>query len=255
MRKVVFMIWLMLGLLAFGAIDMAFAQDDVNEIAYGDEIEGEITADQFELDYVFMGNEGDLVMIQMLPTSNTSQLDPKLQLKSDTGEILVENDDFIYPSAVLITSLPAEGEYTITATRFDGQDGDTEGGYTLRLTLVEPLTLGETIDTQILADSESSFVPELIVLHPEDDLNVRVSMEVAEGDIFAALVIMTPDIESYTGYTTLVNFDPNVPIYNLSLELELNSGQIYVIYTETAFASFSPDAAPLDVSFTFEEVE
>ncbi len=229
------------------------AQDAPIEITYGDAVNGDITDDEFEVNYIFSGNEDDIVMIEMLRAS--SLIDPKLQLKSAVGDVLFENDDFLYPSAVIITSLRSDGEYTITATRYNGRDGESEGNYLLRLSLVEPTEFGTTIDTQIFPsnDIDETTLPQLVVLYPENEVTVSVNMEMGEGEAFAALHLVTPDTEAFGSYASLVEFNPGVPIYNLSFDIELQDEQIYVIYATRAFASYAFDAEPLDVSITVEE--
>jgi hypothetical protein len=255
MRKAAFVALIMLVLLALGGLATAFAQEDAIAIAYGDVVDGEITNDEFEVNYVFSGTEGDIVLIEMFPEPGTYDVDPKLQLKDDDGDILFENDDFLYPSSVIVTELRDDEEYTITATRYNGEDGTSEGNYILRLSLVEPIAVGDTVDTQIFAvsDSEESAMPQFIVLYSEDDTTVNVSMAVEEGEIFASLRMSTPDPDAYGGYNTLVDFNPNVPIYNLSFEIELQDEQIYILYANLAYSSFSFDADPVDVSITVEE--
>jgi hypothetical protein len=255
MRKAAFVALIMLVLLALGGLATAFAQEEATEIAYGDVVDGEITNNEFEVNYVFSGAEGDIVLIEMFPEPGTYDVDPKLQLKDDDGDVLFENDDFLYPSSVIVAELRDDGEYTITATRYNGEDGTSEGNYVLRLTLVEPISVGDTIDTQIFAvsDSEESAMPEFVILYSEDDVTVSVNMTASEGEIFPSLRMSTPDPDAYGGYTTLVDFNPGVPIYNLSFNVELQDEQIYIIYAGLAYASFSFDADPVDVSITVEE--
>jgi hypothetical protein len=255
-KKTIFVTLMVLALLALGGLTSVFAQDeDAIQIAYGDVVDGEIDNDQFEVNYVFTGSEDDIILIEMFPEPGTYGLDPKLQLKDDDGDILFENDDFLYPASVIVTSLRDDGEFTITATRYNGEEGTSEGDYMLRLSVVEPIELGSTVDTQIFATSETeeSVLPQFLVLYSEDDINITVTMAMEEGELFASLRMATPDAEAYGGYNTLVDFNPGVPIYNLSFTVDLEDEQIYVIYATRAFASYSFDAEPLDVSITVEE--
>lgn len=255
MKKATFIASLVLALLAL-SFTSVFAQDeDAIEIAYGDVVDGEIDNDEFEVNYVFSGSEDDIVMIEMFPEPGTYGVDPKLQLKDDDGDILFENDDFLYPSSVIITSLRDDGDYTITATRYNGEEGTSEGTYLLRLSLVEPISVGDTVETQIFSetDTEESALPQFFVLFPEDDVTVSVSMEASEGEIYPSLRIATPDAEAYGGYNTLVDFNPNVAILNMSFDVTLEDETLYVIYANRAFSSYAFDVDPVDVSITLAE--
>ncbi|MFN8375857.1 MAG: hypothetical protein U0694_23665, partial [Anaerolineae bacterium] len=92
MKKAMLIALVVFAALTLGAVASVFAQDDAIEIAYGDVVDGEISNDEFEVNYVFSGSEDDLVMIEMFPEPGTYGVDPKLQLKDDDGDVLFEND-------------------------------------------------------------------------------------------------------------------------------------------------------------------
>lgn len=112
-------------------------------LSYGDEIQGELEqgdetapfrdapADPYE----FEGSEGDQVRITM----ESDPIDPYITLTDSAGEFVDENDD--HPNAEgqwgaqLNTTLPADGTYTIWASRYHGMldTGEDYGQYTLSL--------------------------------------------------------------------------------------------------------------------------
>ena len=129
----------------------ALAQDGT-DLQYGDQISGEITAAAPEVPYTFEGSAGDMITIRMQATAEG--LDSFLALVGpDGGEPLVTDDDTAGNLNSLIGpySLPADGTYTIIATRFMRLEGSSVGPFTLSLSLaqVTPLTVNETVSVEL----------------------------------------------------------------------------------------------------------
>lgn len=108
-------------------------------IEYGDTVEGEITNVKFMDVYVFKGNEGDSITVE-LKSLNTGEspnaLDPFLVLLDDQRIPLAEHDDLVAGverDARLEFTLPRTAYYALVATRFDQAKGNTSGPYTLTL--------------------------------------------------------------------------------------------------------------------------
>jgi hypothetical protein len=104
-------------------------------LAYGDSVEGELTADAFTQFYTFDGQPNDVITIRMDRASGN--LDPLIALLDPQGNEIVSDDDSGEGQNSLISGfrLPAAGRYTLVATRFDRQAGTTTGRYTLSLEL------------------------------------------------------------------------------------------------------------------------
>ena len=106
-------------------------------IAYGETVSGEITDENYEQRWAFQGAQGDVVTIAMARSGDESgALDGYLLLLGPNGETLTEVDDAnqsVMPTIAYYV-LPADGNYTIVATRFGFADGFSTGAYTLTLT-------------------------------------------------------------------------------------------------------------------------
>ncbi|HEX2622611.1 MAG TPA: PPC domain-containing protein, partial [Phototrophicaceae bacterium] len=103
-------------------------------LRYGDSVSGTITDTTSSVNYTFEGKSGDTVTIRM--RVDNGSLDPYLQLLDASGSVLIENDDDPNgnrDSAIEVFELPADGTYTIVATRFQGELGGTVGDFTLSL--------------------------------------------------------------------------------------------------------------------------
>ncbi len=118
----------------------AGACDDVDAdgvIAYGDTAGGEITDDDFTDIYCFEGLEGDEIVISA--TATDGDLDTLLLL-TDSGleEALADNDDIERgnTNSQIEFTLPTDGAFVIIVTRYNLEDGRTEGEYELTLELL-----------------------------------------------------------------------------------------------------------------------
>lgn len=106
-------------------------------IAYGDTVSGIINDDIPRLLYRFSGSAGDIVNIRM--NRDSGDLDPYLRLVDANGVTIIEDDDDeavegTRDSYINNFELPADGEYTIIATRFQEELGTLSGNFTLILT-------------------------------------------------------------------------------------------------------------------------
>ena len=92
--------------------------------------------------YQFAGQAGERVIIRMERAGGS--LDPLLVLSDRQGRELLSDDDSGSGNNALIEDyrLPANGIYTIIATRFERDAGETSGAYRIELLLPE-LTLAE----------------------------------------------------------------------------------------------------------------
>ena len=132
--------------LGFVMIAPSFAQD--NTLTYGDTVTGEITNEAYEVPYTFEGTAGDVILVEM--TMLEEGLDSYIQLKNASGEIIAFNDD----GGVGVNSvmgpfiLPADGIYTVVATRFMQAEGVSVGSFELTLSQTEitMLALDETVN-------------------------------------------------------------------------------------------------------------
>jgi thiol-disulfide isomerase/thioredoxin len=99
---------------------------------FGQQVAGEISDEEWQVNYKFEGEEGQHVTIEMNTTDD--DMDPYLVLLSPDGERVAENDDGpSHPNAFIQTTLPETGTYIIVATRWLEAEGFAFGGYTLQL--------------------------------------------------------------------------------------------------------------------------
>ena len=141
MRQINIKVWgtmflcLLLGSLGVGS---AAAQDEcpnfAETISYGDEMDGEIDDDNVFLFYCFEGERGDELVIDVETTDG--DLDPYLLLSDLTVEEFHATNDNISSrdlNSHIEFTLEADDIYIITVTRFEAEDGETEGEFSLRL--------------------------------------------------------------------------------------------------------------------------
>jgi hypothetical protein len=98
-------------------------------------LNGSISNRQSYESYAFSGQANDQVTIDMNAT--TGSLDTFLFLLDPSGNVVAFNDDRVQgdtDAEITNVLLPAQGTYTIVATRYAKRIGGTEGNYSLTLT-------------------------------------------------------------------------------------------------------------------------
>ncbi len=149
-------------------------------------VAGEITNSEFEVEYTFTGNGGDVILISM-PTLDedgySNDLDGELILLDSENNIVAstaQNYDFY---VVLATQLPADGEYLVIATRSDGRAGDTEGTFEVKLIVPEAMAMGDSATGSAGSETGSEY----FVINSEEDFIFLYSK--TEGDFYPEIEV------------------------------------------------------------------
>lgn len=127
---------------------------DTTPISSGDTVSGSLTASVPANLYSFQGEAGTSVRITLV----SDNFDPYLVLADAAGNVLDTDDDSAgsLDSRIDFT-VPADGEFVITATSFAANNGSTPatGSYTLSLTTLEIETIeyGETVQGTLTSDA------------------------------------------------------------------------------------------------------
>ncbi len=227
------MLKVLFALLIIGAtVFPALAQDTVLE--FGQAVTGEISDREFEFEYSFAGEEGQLISIQMSPADD-SELDPEVYLYSSDNELLAANDDFPFPTSLILYRLPAAGEYLIVATRNDGRSGSSSGEFSLEVSLAESTPFGTTIEATYSTDFFSGVSPTYL-LAPEADGTVTLTYTQDNSETYAGLRIaavpdwsVDPEFSFYEDVFWLGNSELSS---SGSVTLDLIGGRLYILRVE-----------------------
>lgn len=151
-RKSVFVISLLLALMLVGGV---WAQDGTPEatpetteaaateaaaprsttLSYGTPVTGAISDTEFQQAWTLGTASADRVRVRVQRT--TGNLIPDVSILDTSGTAIAQSygSDYTYAAAEIDDfTLPAAGTYTIQVTRYNAQDGETKGGYTLEVT-------------------------------------------------------------------------------------------------------------------------
>jgi hypothetical protein len=246
MRKM-FGILLVALLFSTMAVSGVFAQE---ALTFGEWVEGALSNSEYEVEYTFDGAAGDLVLIQMIQKPGTYELDPSLVLMDSGGDRVAINEDFLYSGAVIVTELPADGTYTLLATRYEGSTGSSEGDYWLRADIVEPLTAGSSVEATLDSNFETA-VPTLFVLTPDSDTTVRLGFSQELGELFAGFRLVEWGDDVLYG-TPLLDVADTARLTSASFTLELEGGKTYILIVDKSFSSFVFEETTATVNFTVE---
>lgn len=126
------------------------------QLAYGDAIVGELSDSRYRDVYVFFGEAGDEIQVDMVSQNldEINGLDPLLILLDADRIPLLEVDDIVPEverDARLEFTLPETGYYAIVATRFEQAEGTSEGRYDL--TLTGPASAGSNPTEPVIAEA------------------------------------------------------------------------------------------------------
>lgn len=143
-------------LLVFGLFSVK-AQSNV--ISYGDVVNGEITDDNYEIEYTFQGKQSDVIIARLEPIETFGDLDnPELILLRPNGRVLIDTTKaFNYGRAFLVGELPEDGEYTLIASRRDGRAGDSKGEFSLELLLPQLITEERSVSNEVSSDAGDQY--------------------------------------------------------------------------------------------------
>lgn len=148
---------LLLSVLVFG-LPVA-AQDGGNVptfIEYGAIVEGEITNQEFEVEYSFAGTAGDVIIVEMARVEGSDLENPALLILNADFEVLTSREG--YDSVAVIYELPADGQYFLLASRSDGRAGTSTGAYELTLLSPPELLAGQPLEASTSRESNEFFV-------------------------------------------------------------------------------------------------
>lgn len=166
---------------------VSFGQDDLPTLTVGEPASGTLTDRNFEVNYTFTGEAGEVIVFQAVATEEDTLLDePELIIFDNEDSILVDSGGFFsYQEVILALRLPYSGRYTVMVTRDDGRTGDSTGDYALILTRVQRLFDGETV----VATALNASPPNYYSVEP-DGQPFSVYYEFSNGE-------MDPEIEAY----------------------------------------------------------
>ncbi len=172
------------------ALLMVFAAATVEakttSIAYGDVVEGEITAKITEIEYTLTVSKGDIVMLDMRRSKDSELYSTAIIVNDEDGnEVVNTTEDTSANNTVAGFTATADGDYTVIATR--NKYSDTVGAFQLRPTAAKLLQSGDSIKGLVNNDSADVYY----ALPANTD--VKVSYQQTAGDYFLYFRIVTLD--------------------------------------------------------------
>ncbi|GEM_PF-1454468 len=176
-------------------------------IEYDEDVSGTITSEIYRYLYEFEASQGDRVDIKLKAEDGT--LDPLLFLLNANGETIAENDDDPNntgrDSFIQGFEIPADGIYTIVATRFQEELGSTTGTFDLELELgpnrpgnprpTRPapppgdadMRFGDTVEGEITDDMFE--VPFTFLANRGDLINIQINTPDEENTLDSLLIL------------------------------------------------------------------
>lgn len=156
-------------------------------LRYGDSVIDRVTADTPLVFYFMRAERGDVITIRMRRTSGN--LDPRLDLATADGVVMVANDDDPLAEGTLDAGIVnytvlETGMYLIVATRFGHEAGNTEGTFVLSLVQTDPEDLGKNPNDARLLDYGGTLDGEIT----DEQWTRYYSFDAKRGDVITATV-------------------------------------------------------------------
>lgn len=170
-------------------------------LTYGQSYDGTINNETPTVELQFRGNAGDIIGIQHQATSG--DLDPLLILIGPNGREIIRNDDDPesdgFNSYIRNFRLPVTGIYTIVATRFQQNLGNSSGNFTITLESNAPaqpdirppgdaIRYGQTVEGEIRNDKPRDVYR--FDGRAGDVINIQ--MTATSGDLDTLLILIGP---------------------------------------------------------------
>lgn len=209
---------------------MVVSAQDSESIEYDETVTGELDSQTYEQSYSFEGEEGDTIIIRMTATSEEPRLDSYLFLEDAQGNELAFDDDSAGNLNSLLGpfTLPEDGTYTVIASRFQQENGTSEGTYDLRVSMADTLEieLNESLEIELNADDMVG----IYTFVAEESAIYQLNYRLLDGDGGADLSARTPAGEYLVGFS--VDSYNNASFTVLSLE-EGEEITLFARYYET----------------------
>jgi hypothetical protein len=176
------------------ALLMAFAAATVQAqnataIAYGDVVEGEITADQTEVEYTLTVAKGDIVVLDMRRAKDSELYSTAVIVQDEDGnEVVNTTEDTSANNTVAGFTAETDGDYTVIATR--NKYSDTVGEFQLRPTAAKLLESGDSVKG--LVDNDSADVYYALPA----DTDVKIAYTQTAGDYYLYFRILLLDSQT-----------------------------------------------------------
>ncbi|MCA0458952.1 MAG: hypothetical protein LCI00_33695 [Chloroflexi bacterium] len=205
------------------------------QLVMGEFVKGNISHEEYEAWYTFTGAAGDTVLIEVIPDSLTFNLDPTVELRNTNNETIALNDDFNFPVSLVVAKLPTEGNYTVVVSRAGGEVGDTAGDFSLRASIVQPVTSGAVINAEV--NSDANAIPLRYVLNPAADQTIEITFSQSIGENYAGIRVFkwvsdaSPDV--------LMNLDSTAQLSKAVLTVNLEADNFYIIQLAQTSYSFT----------------
>lgn len=194
-------------------------------IQFGATQSANLSSQQYERFYAFDARQNDLITISMA-RGGSGDLDSFLYLTDSGFTPLAEDDDSGegQNAKIIDYRIPADGRYTIIATRYDGNIGTTSGEYRLSLELLDDpfagvppgavsLDYGTSVTGLINSDNQA----DTYVFYGRQGEVVSISMTRVDGNLDALLELLSGAQEVVSRNDDRAGNDQNALIDNFAL--------------------------------------
>jgi hypothetical protein len=156
--------------------------------------EGEMTEDEFEFEFTFDAEEGQVIAALFAETDDAGTLlSPTLVLENPAGDTIADTtESFSFGDVSLFAEINSTGTYTLYISRYEEEDGDDVGEFTITVVAVPVLEAGSPLEGTLTSEGN----PGYYVVDTGSPFGV--SFVKGDGDMDFTLSVNTIDSQSGT---------------------------------------------------------
>jgi hypothetical protein len=183
-------IFMILALLLAASLSAVHAQEEGVLATF----EGEMTEDEYEFEFTFDAEEGQIIAAIFNDISEGGTLySPTLVLENPAGDTIADTtESFSFGNVSLFAEVNSSGTYTLYISRFDEEDGTDVGEFTIDIVEVPVLEAGSVTEGTLSSEGN----PGYYVVDTESPFGI--SLVKGDGDMAFNLSVNTIDSQSGT---------------------------------------------------------
>jgi hypothetical protein len=157
--------------------------------------EGEMTEDEFEFEYTFDAEEGQVIAALFTDVSESLTITaPTMRLENPAGDIIADStvNFFSFGNISLFAEANTTGTYTLTVNRMDEEDGTDVGEFTVDIVSVPYLEAGSVVEGSVATGQPAGYYA------VSSSTPWGASMVKGEGDMSLGLSVNSIDSQAGT---------------------------------------------------------
>jgi hypothetical protein len=200
---------MILTLIFAASLSAVRAQEETQDVI--STFEGEMTEDEYEFEYTFEAEEGQVIAALFTDVSEGATLTaPTLRLENPAGDVIADStvNFFSFGNISLFANANSSGTYTLTLGRMDGETGTDVGEFTIDVLAVPFLEAGSVVSGSAASGQRAGYYAVssdspwgVSYVKGEGDMNIGVSVNSIDSQAGTLTALASAEGDSLTEAT------------------------------------------------------